>query len=81
MYGIFTYIYLHVNLPQKSPSYVGKYTSTMEHLGEDIPKSPSATPFASPGRAIHARSEGKIAGAPQTEYDRTIQSVNLHIYV
>ena len=26
--GIFTYIY-----PQKSPSYVGQYTSTMKHLG------------------------------------------------
>ena len=30
-------IYLH--LPQKSPSDVGKYSSTMEHLGIDIGES------------------------------------------
>jgi|Cyp1metagenome_2_1107374.scaffolds.fasta_scaffold09716_12 hypothetical protein len=25
--------YAHQHLPEKSPSFVGKYTSTMEHLG------------------------------------------------
>ena len=27
--------YLDQHLPQKSPSFVGKYTSTMEHMGID----------------------------------------------
>ena len=27
--------YAHQHLPHKSPSYVGKYTSTMEHMGMD----------------------------------------------
>jgi hypothetical protein len=31
--------YLHQHLPQKSPSFVGKYTSTMEHMGIHIYKS------------------------------------------
>ena len=31
--------YESLHLPQKSPSHVGKYTSTMEHLGLGTPGS------------------------------------------
>ena len=33
-----TFTYVHLHLPEKRPSFVGKYSSTMEHLGwVDLP--------------------------------------------
>ena len=54
-------IYLH--LPQKSPSYVGKYTSTMEHLGviilDEIFENDQRDSYSSPPSDYHELNSGR----------------------